>query len=57
VVRMHLAGYERHEIADLLGWTEPKTRNLLYRGLSDLRQILESWGIRPGGTTAVGADQ
>jgi RNA polymerase sigma factor (sigma-70 family) len=53
VVRMHLAGYERNEIADLLGWTEPKTRNLLYRGLADLREILDSWGIRPaGGTTA-----
>jgi len=26
-----------------------KTRNLLYRGLADLREILESWGIRPGG--------
>jgi RNA polymerase sigma factor (sigma-70 family) len=52
VVRMHLAGYERSEIADLLGWTEPKTRNLLYRGLADLRQILESWGIRPGASTA-----
>ena len=47
VVRMHLAGYERHEIADLLGWTEAKTRNLLYRGLADLREILESWGIGP----------
>jgi RNA polymerase sigma-70 factor (ECF subfamily) len=49
VVRMHLAGYERDEIAELLGWSEPKTRNLLYRGLADLREILESWGIRPGG--------
>jgi RNA polymerase sigma-70 factor (ECF subfamily) len=47
VVRMHLSGYERHEIADLLGWTEAKTRNLLYRGLADLREILESWGIGP----------
>lgn len=47
VVRMHLAGYERNEIAELLGWTEAKTRNLLYRGLADLRQILESWGIGP----------
>jgi RNA polymerase sigma-70 factor (ECF subfamily) len=47
VVRMHLAGYERHEIEELLGWTEAKTRNLLYRGLADLRQILESWGIGP----------
>jgi RNA polymerase sigma-70 factor (ECF subfamily) len=49
VVRMHLAGYEREEIAQLLGWSEAKTRNLLYRGLADLRQILESWGIHPGG--------
>lgn len=48
VVRMHLAGYEREEIAQLLGWTEAKTRNLLYRGLADLRQVLESWGIHPG---------
>lgn len=48
VVRMHLAGYDRDEIAELLGWSEAKTRNLLYRGLGDLRQILESWGIRPG---------
>ena len=49
VVRMHLAGYERHEIADLLGWSEAKTRNLLYRGLADLRAVLDSWGIGPGG--------
>lgn len=45
VVRMYLAGYDREEIADLLGWTEAKTRNLLYRGLADLRKTLESWGI------------
>ena len=35
-VRMHLAGYPREEIAKLMGWTEAKTRNLLYRGLADL---------------------
>jgi RNA polymerase sigma-70 factor (ECF subfamily) len=29
VVRMHLAGYHRNEIAQLLGWSEAKTRNLL----------------------------
>ena len=51
VVRMHLAGYDRDEIAELLGWSEAKTRNLLYRGLADLRQVLDSWGIRPGGGT------
>jgi RNA polymerase sigma-70 factor (ECF subfamily) len=45
VVRMYLAGYDRFEIADLLGWTEGKTRNLLYRGLEDLRQVLRARGI------------
>lgn len=54
VVRMHLAGYDRYEIAELLGWSEPKTRNLLYRGLADLRRILESWGIGPGASPARG---
>jgi RNA polymerase sigma-70 factor (ECF subfamily) len=47
VVRMHLAGYDRFEIAELLGWSEAKTRNLLYRGLADLKAILSSWGIGP----------
>jgi RNA polymerase sigma-70 factor (ECF subfamily) len=47
VVRMYLAGYGREEIADLLGWTEPKTRNLLYRGLADLREKLTDMGIGP----------
>ncbi len=47
VVRMYLAGYERHEIADLLGWTEAQTRNLLYRGLADLRETLVTRGVRP----------
>lgn len=45
VVRLHLAGYDRFEIADLMGWTEGKTRNLLYRGLADLRQVLAARGI------------
>jgi RNA polymerase sigma-70 factor (ECF subfamily) len=47
VVKMYLAGYGREEIADLLGWTEPKTRNLLYRGLADLRETLTAMGIGP----------
>ena len=49
VVRMYLAGYHREEIAELLGWTEAKTRNLLYRGLSDLRERLSEWGISAEG--------
>jgi RNA polymerase sigma-70 factor (ECF subfamily) len=45
VVRMYLAGYPREEIAEVMGWTEAKTRNLVYRGLSDLRACLTEWGI------------
>lgn len=47
VVRMYLKGYERDEIAALLGWSEAKTRNLLYRGLDDLRCRLIDMGIHP----------
>lgn len=48
-VRMHLAGYGREEIGAMLGWSEAKTRNLLYRGLEDLRQRLTALGIGPEG--------
>jgi RNA polymerase sigma-70 factor (ECF subfamily) len=47
VLRMYLAGYDREEIAQLLGWSEGKTRNLLYRGLADLRALLTARGIGP----------
>ena len=47
VVRMYLAGYPREEIAALMGWSEAKTRNLLYRGLADLRERLTEMGITP----------
>ena len=47
VVRMYLAGYPREEIAALMGWSEAKTRNLLYRGLADLRERLTEMGIAP----------
>jgi RNA polymerase sigma-70 factor (ECF subfamily) len=48
VVRMFLQGYSREEIAGLLGWSEAKTRNLLYRGLADLRARLAMAGVGPG---------
>lgn len=47
IVRMYLAGYDREEIASLLGWSEAKTRNLLYRGLGDVRETLTKWGYGP----------
>ena len=48
VVRLYLAGSDRVEIAELLGWSEPKVRNLLYRGLRDLRVVLAARGMAPG---------
>jgi RNA polymerase sigma-70 factor (ECF subfamily) len=45
VVKMYLTGHPREEIAELMGWTEGKTRNLLYRGLADLRERLQEMGV------------
>jgi RNA polymerase sigma-70 factor, ECF subfamily len=44
-VGLYLEGMTSQEIADLLGWTEPKARNLLYRGLHDLRTQLRAEGV------------
>lgn len=44
-VRMYLDGYRREEIAELMRWSDAKTRNLLYRGLADLRAALLAQGI------------
>jgi RNA polymerase sigma-70 factor (ECF subfamily) len=42
VVRMSLAGYERQQIVERLGWSEGKVRNLLSRGMNDLRTHLSA---------------
>lgn len=55
VVRMHLRGYHRHEIAEILGWSEAKTRNLLYRGLADVRARLHSTKGNGGGVRRAGS--
>ncbi len=47
-VRLHLQGLTTAEIGDLSGWSEPKARNLVYRGLKDLRQHLHGLGIEDG---------
>lgn len=44
-VELHLQGLSLAEIAALLGWTESKARNLVYRGLADLRAELRERGI------------
>ena len=42
---MYLAGYSGEEVAKVMGWSEPKARNLLYRGVADLRERLKDMGI------------
>lgn len=49
VVRMYLEGYDREEIAQVLGWTVGKVRNLLSRGLADLRAQLSDAGLNVEG--------
>jgi RNA polymerase sigma-70 factor, ECF subfamily len=44
-VALYLQGFGSGEIGRLLGWSEAKARNLLYRGLKDLRDALQARGI------------
>lgn len=44
-VEFYLQGMTSQEIADLMDWTEAKARNLIYRGLEDLRKHLRNAGI------------
>jgi len=44
-VRLHLQGFTSEEIGLLLDFTEAKARNLVYRGLEDLRRELRAEGI------------
>ncbi len=46
---LYLKGMTTVEIADLMGWSEPKARNLAYRGLNDLRQQLRAEGVEYSG--------
>ena len=44
-VKLHLQGFTSTEIAVIEGWSEPKARNLTYRGLGDLRELLRKGGL------------
>lgn len=46
VVKLYLLNLSIKEIADYLNWSEDKTRNLLYRGLNDLKKILKDMDIQ-----------
>lgn len=47
-VGLHLEGFTTQEIGELMGWTEAKARNLVYRGLEDVRERLIAGGISIG---------
>ena len=44
-VVLYLEGLTTDEIAHASGWSEPRARHLVYRGLNDLRRQLRSEGI------------
>ena len=45
VVKLYFLNMTIEEISTFLKWSKDKTRNLLYRGLSDLKNILKEKGI------------
>lgn len=44
-VRAHLAGYSVEEIMTVHGWPYQKARNLIARGMADLREDLKKGGF------------
>ncbi len=46
VVKLYLLNLTIEEIATFYNWSRHKTRNLLYRGLSDLKKRLHEKGIK-----------
>ncbi len=46
-VALHLDGFSNGEIATMMNWSEHKVRNLVWRGVQDLRQRLQEAGVVP----------
>ena len=45
-VRAHLGGWSVQEIMEVTGWTYQRARNLVARGMSDLRSALAARGVQ-----------
>ena len=45
VVKLYLSGLTADEMTKYFGWSDGKARNLLSRGLADLRKLLQKKGI------------
>lgn len=58
LVQLHLEGYDRQEMCAMTGWSEAKVRNLLYRGLDDLRVAMRQTqaGAHDGRPASEGTD-
>ena len=48
VVKLYFLGYSIQEISSYLNWSIDRTRNLLYRGLADLRKHLKRVDTKNG---------
>lgn len=46
-VVLRLQGHSVPEIGRLMGWTQTRANNLVFRGMSDLRLCLETKGLAP----------
>jgi RNA polymerase sigma-70 factor (ECF subfamily) len=46
VVKLYLLSFNIQEISSYLNWSVDRTRNLLYRGLADLRKILKDMDLQ-----------
>ncbi len=44
-VRAHLAGYDVREVMEVFGWSYNRARNLISRGMADLRRELRRRGL------------
>ncbi|MEL7059099.1 MAG: RNA polymerase sigma factor [Acidobacteriota bacterium] len=50
-VSFHLLGHRIAQVAELTGWNQKRAKNLIYRGLADVRRCMAEKGFDRGETT------